>query len=90
MAYETLIDEPVKVWAFFDPSASSEQVGIFPIAIAWRRRLIKLQKVIFEGTRKIGEAKLISLVCAGENANFELEYNASDYSWRLKKVLEKE
>ena len=88
MTYETLIDEPVKVWAFFDPEASSGQ--IFPIAINWRRHLIKFQKVIFMSQKRIGENKLINLVCASNTANFELEYDAAHYLWKLKKIMPQE
>lgn len=87
---ETEIDEKVKVWAFFDPSAASGQVGIFPIAISWRRRLIKLEKLIFASTKRIGQEKIVDLVCLGETANFELEYNTTTYNWKLKKIMSKE
>ena len=80
MSYETQVNEPIKVWAFFDN-------GIFPLAISWRRRLIKLEKVIFSSSKQVGQIKLVSLVCASEDANFELEYNSNNYSWKLKKVL---
>ena len=94
MSYETLINESIKVWAFFDPStdstsslqASLGQASIVPIALLWRRRLIKLQKLIFTSTRYIGQTKLVSLICASDSANFELEYNANNFSWKLKKI----
>ena len=86
MSYETLIDEPVKVWAFFDPSTSLG-VNIFPIAMNWRRRLIKFQKLIFAKSYKIGEVKILNLVCASETANFELEYNTQNHLWKLKRIM---
>ena len=96
MGNETPINEPVEVWAFFDSTtnskisgqASSGQAGIFPIAISWRRRLIKLDKVIFSSSKQVGQIKLVSLVCASEDANFELEYNSNNYSWKLRKVMD--
>lgn len=80
---ETEVDEKVKVWAFFDSD-------IFPIAMNWRSRFVKFEKVILKTSRRVGEAKFVDLVCASETANFQLEYNTSDYSWRVKKVMEKE
>ena len=83
MSYDTLIDEPVAVWAFFDQ-------GIHPIAMNWRRRLVKFQKLIFASTYKVGQVKIINLVCASDTSNFELEYNSDNNLWKLKKVLPKE
>lgn len=77
---DTPIDEHVTVWAFFDS-------GIFPIAMNWRRRLIKFTKVIFTSTKRVGDVKIISLICASETNNFELEYNSSNQVWRLRKVI---
>lgn len=78
--YETIINEPVKVWVFFDH-------GIFPIAMRWQRRLIKFEKLIFSGRRKVGQTEIIDLVCASDTANFELEYNSDNYSWKVKRVM---
>jgi hypothetical protein len=89
MTYETLIDEPVKVWAFFDPSQSSGQ-AIRPIALSWRRRFIKFDKVIFKTTKKEGQTKIVGLICQGETANFELQYNLDNYSWKLIKMMPRE
>lgn len=89
MSNETIVNEQVKVWAFFDPTAVG-QVGIFPIAISWRRRLIKLERLIFASTKRIGQEKIVDLICLGETANFELEYNTSTYNWKLRKVMQKE
>ncbi|OGD92935.1 hypothetical protein A2697_05415 [Candidatus Curtissbacteria bacterium RIFCSPHIGHO2_01_FULL_41_44] len=80
MSYETLINEPITVWVFFDK-------GIFPIAMNWRRRLIKFQKLIFTSSKKVGETKILNLICASDSANFELEYDSSNYLWTLKKVM---
>ena len=91
MSHATQINEPIKVWAFFDPSANSGQAfscPIFPLAMQWRRRLIKLEKVIFSSSKQVGQLKLVSLVCASEGANFELEYNSNNYSWKLRKVMD--
>lgn len=90
MPYDTLIDDPIKVWAFFDPSTGSGQAGIFPIAMDWNRRFIKFEKVIFTSSKRVGQTRFVDLVCASETSNFELEYNANDYSWRLKKVMPKD
>ncbi|OGD88055.1 hypothetical protein A2870_00500 [Candidatus Curtissbacteria bacterium RIFCSPHIGHO2_01_FULL_41_11] len=104
MSYDTPINESVSVWAFFDPSADttlsthsinsvqadSGQARIFPIAISWRRRLIKFQKLIFTNTKRVGGVKLIDLVCASENSNFELEYNSDNHLWKLKRVMPRE
>lgn len=82
MSFETVIDEPIKVWAFFDH-------GIFPIAMNWRRRLVKFDKLIFSSSKRVGEVKIIDLVCASETACYELEYDSSTYGWKLKKVMDK-
>lgn len=86
---DTKIDEMVKVWAFFDSSAGSGQARIFPIAMNWNRRFVKFEKLIFSSSKKVGDVRLIDLVCASETSNFELEYNSNDYSWRVKNVLPK-
>lgn len=80
---ETEVDEKVKVWAFFDDD-------IFPIAMNWQRRFVKFEKVILKTSRRVGDAKFVDLVCASATANFKLEYDSSNYSWRVKKVMEKE
>lgn len=85
MSYDTLINESVKVWVFFNPSAGPAH--IFPIAMQWRRRLIKFERLIFTSSKKIGETKVINLVCASDSANFELEYNNENHLWKLKKVM---
>lgn len=79
---ETEVDEEVKVWAFFDR-------GIFPIAMNWNRRFVKFEKLIFSSSKKVGDVRLVDLVCASDTSNFELEYNSSNYSWKVKKVLPK-
>ncbi len=85
--HDTTINEKVQVWAFFDPSTSSGQVKIFPIAISWRRRLIKFKKLVFISTKKIGDVRIVNLVCASDSGNFELEFNTNNYLWKLKKVM---
>lgn len=77
---DTEINELVKVWVFFNN-------GIFPIAISWRRRLVKFSRVIFQSSKQIGQTKLTNLICEADGANFELEYNNENYSWKLKKVM---
>lgn len=77
---DTEINEPVKVWVFFNN-------GIFPIAISWRRRLIKFSRVIFKSSKQIGQTRLTNLICEADGANFELEYNSDNYLWKLKKVM---
>ena len=83
---ETEVDEKVSVWAFFDPSTSSGQV-ISPIAMNWRRRFVKFEKVIFSSVRRVGGTRFVDLVCASEAANFQLEFNSDNYCWRVKKVM---
>lgn len=83
MSYETTIDEPVKVWVMFDR-------GIFPIAMNWRRKIIQFKKLIFVGSRRVGNIKFLDMVCASETANFELEYNSENHSWKVKKIMPKE
>lgn len=91
MTPDTLINESVSVWAFFDRgSPRSGGVGIFPIAMNWRRRLVKFQKLIFTNCRRVGDVKFIDLVCASEGGNFELEYNSDNHLWKLKRVMPKE
>lgn len=84
---DTEINEPIKVWAFFDPLTGSGQgTNIFPIAISWRRRLIKLEKVIFTYNQREGGVILTRLVCAGDGATYELEYNRQTLNWHLRKI----
>ena len=102
MSYDTLINEPISVWVFFDPSTghstqrvsdsmSSRQTwGIFPIAMNWRRRLVKFQKLIFASTRRVGQVKIINLVCSSDTSNFELEYNSENHIWKLTKIMPRE
>jgi hypothetical protein len=78
---DTEVDESVKVWAFFDND-------IFPVAMNWNRRFVKFEKVILKTSRKIGSITLVDLVCASETANYQLEYNSSNYSWKVKKVMD--
>lgn len=102
MPYETAIDEPVKVWALFDSSlrqaqgklnseqvlsTSSGQVRIFPIAMSWQRRLVKFEKLILITSKRIGQAKILTLVCSSDTANYELEYNCENPLWKVKKVM---
>lgn len=83
MAEDTFVDEQVTVWAFFDSE-------IFPIAMNWRRRFVKFEKIIFRNSKKIGLVKLIDIVCEANDSNFELEYNSDNYLWKLKKIMPKE
>lgn len=85
---DTLINEPIKVWCFFDSSLNSAH--LFPIAMNWRRRFVKFQKLIFSSSKRVGDVKIIDLVCTSDSANFELEFNSSNYLWKLKKVMELE
>lgn len=87
MPYETVIDEPVKVWALFDSSIHSEQVKIFPIAMSWQRRLVKFEKLILKTTKRIGQVKILTLICSSDTANYELEYNNDNYIWKVKKIM---
>ena len=80
MPYETTIDEPVKVWALFDHE-------IFPIAINWQRRLVKFEKLILKTTKRIGQVRVLTLICASDTANYELEYNCENFLWKLKKIM---
>jgi len=80
VTYETLIDEPVKVWVLFDH-------GLFPMAMNWNKKLIKFQKMLFASSKRVGQVKIINFVCASDSANFELEYNSDNYIWRLKKIM---
>lgn len=84
---ETEVDEKVSVWAFFDSSTSSEQV-IFPIAMNWQKRFVKFEKVILKTSHMVGNIRFVDLICSSQTANFKLEYDSSNYSWRVKKVME--
>ena len=77
---ETLINESIKVWAVFDS-------GICPIAMNWRNRQIKFDKVILKTDLFKGKAKITNLVCANNNAAYELEYNHQNFLWILKKIM---
>ncbi len=80
---ETEVDEVVKVWAFFDH-------GIFPIAMNWQRRFVKFEKLILLTTKMVGNNKIVDLICASDSANYELEFNADTYNWKVKRVLSKD
>ncbi len=77
---ETEVDEKVSVWAFFDGDIS-------PIAMNWRRRLVKFERVIFSSARKVGDCRFVDLVCASDAANFQLEFDSNNYCWRVKKII---
>jgi len=77
---ETLINESIKVWAVFD-------CGISPVAMNWQNRLIKFDKVILKTDFFKGKTKITNLVCANNNAAYELEYNHQNYSWKLIKIM---
>jgi len=38
----------------------------------------------------VGDVKFLNLVCSSDAANFELEYNSDNYSWKVKKVMPRE
>ena len=78
--YEAVIDEPIKVWVMFDH-------GIFPIAMNWRRKLVKFEKLVFIGARRVGDVRFLTLVCSSDTANFELEYNSDNHTWKVKKMM---
>jgi hypothetical protein len=77
---ETEIDEKVSVWAFFDGD-------IFPIAMNWQRRFVKFEKVILKTSHIVGNVRFVDLICSSQTANFKLEYDSSNYSWKVKKVM---
>lgn len=83
MDYEILVNEPVKVWVFFNN-------GIFPIAMNWRRRFVKFQKLILVTTKRVGQVKIMNLICVSDTSNFELEYNSDNQIWKLTRVMPKE
>jgi len=85
---ETEINEVVPVWVFFDSSAILGP--IFPIAMNWRRRLIKFEKIIFTSSKKIGVIKFVDIICQSTGANYELEYNSDNNIWKLKRIMPKE
>ena len=77
---ETLINESIKVWAVFDS-------GISPVAMNWRNRQIKFDKVILKTDLFKGKTKITHFVCTNNNASYELEYNHQNYLWTLKKIM---
>ena len=79
---ETLINESIKVWAVFDS-------GICPIAMNWRNRQIKFDKVILKTDLMKGKTKITHFVCTNNNASYELEYNHQNYLWTLRKIMPK-
>ena len=85
MSYATPIDEKVKVWALFD--SSNTYSSILPVAMDWKSQVIKFKKLVFISSKRIGENRVITLTCASDGANFELEYNNSSQVWKLKKIM---
>ena len=79
---ETLINESIKVWAVFDS-------GISQVAMNWRNRQIKFDKVILKTDLFKGKAKITHFVCTNNNASYELEYNHQNYLWTLRKIMPK-
>ena len=77
---ELHLDEDIKVWAFFDR-------GVFPIAMNWRRRFVKFEKLVFQSSKRVGNVKFTNLVCCANDATFELELNCENNIWKLKKVM---
>lgn len=90
MSSETLINQSVKVWVFFDWDNDRGQNVIQPIAMNWQRRLVKFEKLVLITSRRNGQEKILSLICASDSANYELEYNSQLYSWTLKRIMSKE
>ena len=88
--YETLIDEPVNVWVFFDSGQGARTVAVSPVAMNWQRRFVKFEKLILITSKRVGQAKVFSFICASESSNFELEYNSESQVWRVVKVMPKE
>jgi hypothetical protein len=85
---DTEVDEPVSIWAFFDTGHEATRVS--PVAMNWRRRLVRFDKLVLTTIRKVGGVKLMDLVCSSEGANFLLEYNSDNHLWRLKKVMSRD
>lgn len=86
MTHDMLVNELISVWAFFNSSGSG-QTKLFPVAMNWRRRIIKFDKLVLATSKRVGQTKLINLICASDTANFELEYNTDNYIWKLKRVM---
>lgn len=89
MTHDTLVNESISVWAFFS-SFGSAQTNLFPIAMNWRRRIIKFDKLVLATSKRVGQTKLINLICASASANYELEYNNETHAWKLKRVMPSE
>lgn len=85
---ETEVDEQVSVWAFFD--TGQETTRISPIAMNWRRRFIKFEKLVLTTTKKVGGVKILDLICASDGSSYQLEYNTVSSLWRVKKVMGKD
>ena len=83
---DTQVNDPIKVWCFFDEASSSAQ-HLFPIAMNWRRRFVKFSKLVFASSKKVGDIRIVNLVCSSDTANYELEFDTSSYLWKLKKVM---
>ena len=71
-----------QLWAVFDS-------GISPVAMNWRNRQIKFDKVILKTDLFKGKAKITHFVCTNNNASYELEYNHQNYLWTLRKIMPK-
>lgn len=85
---DTEVDDPVSVWAFF--GTEHEATRVSPLAMNWRRRLVRFDKLVLTTTKKVGEVKLLNLICSSEGANFQLEYNSNNHLWKVKKVMSRE
>lgn len=85
---ETEVNEQVSVWAFFD--TGHETTRISPIAMNWRRRFIKFEKLVLITAKRVGGVKLLDLICASNGSTYELEYNTLSSLWRVKKVMSRE
>lgn len=85
---DTEVDEQVSVWAFFD--TGQEATRISPIAMNWRRRFIKFEKLVLITAKRVGGVKLLDLICASDSSTYELEYNTLSSLWRVKKVMSRE
>lgn len=90
MSYETLINEPVNVWVFFDSGKETKSSRVSPVAMNWQRRFVKFEKLILVTSKRVGQVKILSFVCASETSNFELEYNSESQAWKVVRIMPKD
>jgi len=78
---DTEINEFIETTCLF----SSGQIK--PIFFRWRNKLYKIQKIVFQFTKKIGREKVFYFSVETETNACQLEFNSEKQTWKLLKIF---